>query len=185
MNLTETGSDVSVVLDDLDDSENEPSAKKTKHSAETESTRILRVQTKIVKDINKMLAMTDFKGRMEEEHVRVSIVEGKFVVSVLCLLCENDKYHTILGTAYTADPSNYRRHFTRCHLVKGTKLEQGVKIKQTKGQPSVSTYYKSNPSAASSNTIDESNPSTEDGDDGDRSNSSHSEDVNEGSNTSK
>lgn len=86
--------------------------------------------------------MTEFTGRVVSKDVVVVVIDGKFAADVRCLMCEPLKLFSMYGTKYTADASNFKKHFSRCHLLKGEVLVEGAKgkLKADQQQRSVADY---------------------------------------------
>lgn len=131
------------VSSDLIIVEDEPEVKRKKVETEKssfDSVKLSHIEQKVVKDVNLVLEMTDFEGRITAADVKASTHDGKLAVLAKCLLCISEKFIAMHCTKYSTDCSNFKRHLARFHLVKGAKLEPGVKIKQD-DQRTITTFY--------------------------------------------
>lgn len=124
----------------------EPRKKKAKLGQEQDkASRLARVIAKVIQDANAVLAMTDFKGRVDASHVKASYLEASenLSVSVKCLLCNPVKDCKLLATKYTATITNFKGHISRQHLQKDQELKEpgGAKVKMS-NQSSIESFYK-------------------------------------------
>lgn len=114
-----------------------------------DSSRTERVIKKIVSDVNSVLAMTSFEGKIDSSHVQFSVLEsGLLSASVQCLLCKAPKKIVLGGTNYTIESQNYKRHVALVHIEKGSELKAGSKTKIKQGQRSVMSFLQTNKAAA-------------------------------------
>lgn len=97
---------------------------------------------KVVADVNSILGMTEFPGRVDSSNVQVSVKDsGILEVKVECILCNKKSYFVLAATKYSVEVNNWKRHLSQQHLVKGSALQKGVLAQiATKSQPSMLQY---------------------------------------------
>lgn len=115
-----------------------PAVKRIK--IEEESSLLVRISNKIVRDINSILALTDCDEKVDISKVNCSVGDNGIVVAkVQCVLCDPVKVVKLHATKNSVDVANFKSHFSRTHLAKGSELKKGAKIVK-RNQPKLTAF---------------------------------------------
>lgn len=112
-------------------------------TSEVIASRLKHISKKVVQDTNATMALSEFEGRIDTSHVKVSSggPGESLKVSVLCLLCKKDL--ALSSTPTSTEIGNFKRHFLRVHIEPESKegSESAGKLKMKKKSVGLLTNY--------------------------------------------